>query len=56
MEYPALSLSGFKSTVNGKFIFPILFYNSGLQRIRVSGVLSSGTTSKQLSTGILLIG
>ena len=50
MEYPALSLGGFRSTVNGKFIFPLLFITVACGACSgFHGVVSSGTTSKQIS-------
>ncbi|MBI5115760.1 carbon starvation protein A [Candidatus Poribacteria bacterium] len=50
MEYPALNLTGFKSSVNGKAIFPILFITVACGACSgFHGVVSSGTTSKQIS-------
>ncbi len=50
MEYPALNLTGFKSASNGKIIFPLLFITVACGACSgFHGVVSSGTTSKQIS-------
>ena len=49
VEYPAINLSGLKSLVNGKNIFPILFITIACGACSgFHGIVSSGTTSKQV--------
>lgn len=49
MEYPALNISGFKSLLNGKNIFPALFITIACGACSgFHGIVSSGTTSKQV--------
>ncbi|MCI0499649.1 MAG: carbon starvation protein A [Planctomycetales bacterium] len=48
-EYPAFALDGFRSTVNGKMVFPILFITVACGACSgFHGVVCSGTTSKQI--------
>jgi len=50
IEYPAWTLTGMKSTANGKMIFPILFITVACGACSgFHGIVSSGTTSKQVS-------
>lgn len=50
IQYPALNLSGLKSLVTGKLIFPLLFITVACGACSgFHGIVSSGTTSKQLS-------
>lgn len=50
IEYPAVSLEGLKSTVNGKAVFPVLFITIACGACSgFHGVVSSGTTSRQIS-------
>jgi carbon starvation protein len=50
IEYPAVTLEGLKSTVNGKAIFPILFVTIACGACSgFHGIVASGTTSKQIS-------
>jgi len=50
IQYPALNLSGLKSLVNGKLIFPVLFITVACGACSgFHAIVSSGTTSKQLS-------
>lgn len=50
IEYPAFNIEGFKSIVNGKLIFPLLFITVACGACSgFHGIVSSGTTSKQLS-------
>jgi len=49
IEYPALNLDGFKSSVNGKMLFPILFITIACGACSgFHSIVSSGTTSKQI--------
>ncbi|RJQ56873.1 MAG: carbon starvation protein A [Nitrospiraceae bacterium] len=49
VEYPAFNIEGFKSLVNGKLIFPVLFITVACGACSgFHGIVSSGTTSKQL--------
>jgi carbon starvation protein len=49
MQYPALNISGFKSLLNGKNIFPVLFITIACGACSgFHGIVSSGTTSKQI--------
>ncbi len=51
VNYPALNLVGFKSAVNAKLIFPILFITVACGACSgFHGIVSSGTTSKQVSS------
>jgi carbon starvation protein len=48
-EYPAFALDGFKSSINGKMVFPILFITIACGACSgFHGIVSSGTTSKQI--------
>jgi carbon starvation protein len=50
VEYPAMNTVGLKSLENGKLLFPILFITVACGACSgFHGVVSSGTTSKQLS-------
>ncbi len=50
IEYPAFNTEGLKSLVNGKSLFPILFITIACGACSgFHGIVSSGTTSKQLS-------
>jgi len=50
IEYPAFNTQGLASLVNGKLIFPILFITVACGACSgFHGIVSSGTTSKQLS-------
>jgi len=50
IEYPAVTLTGLRSSVNGKLMFPILFITVACGACSgFHGIVSSGTTSKQLS-------
>jgi carbon starvation protein len=50
IQYPALNTAGLSSLVNGKMIFPILFITVACGACSgFHGIVSSGTTSKQLS-------
>lgn len=50
LEYPALNLDGMHSVLNGKAVIPIIFITIACGAISgFHGVVSSGTTSKQLS-------
>ena len=49
IQYPAVTLEGLKSTVNGKAVFPILFVTIACGACSgFHGIVSSGTTSKQI--------
>lgn len=49
IEYPAFNTDGFRSLVNGKLIFPILFITVACGACSgFHAIVSSGTTSKQL--------
>jgi carbon starvation protein len=49
IEYPAINLTGLKSLINGKNIFPILFITIACGACSgFHGIVSSGTTSKQV--------
>ena len=49
IEYPAINLAGFKSSLNGKLLFPILFITIACGACSgFHGIVSSGTTSKQI--------
>ncbi|HEX7319319.1 MAG TPA: carbon starvation CstA family protein [bacterium] len=50
INYPALNVTGLKSVVTGKLIFPILFITVACGACSgFHGIVSSGTTSKQLA-------
>ncbi|MBN1894207.1 carbon starvation protein A [bacterium] len=50
IEYPALNLDGFASLYNGRLIFPVLFITVACGACSgFHGIVSSGTTSKQIS-------
>ena len=50
IEYPAVCLEGFKSAANGKPVFPLLFITIACGACSgFHGIVSSGTTSKQIS-------
>jgi len=50
IEYSAFNIEGLKSLVNGKLIFPLLFITVACGACSgFHGIVSSGTTSKQLS-------
>jgi carbon starvation protein len=50
IQYPAVNLSGLRSSMNGKLMFPILFITVACGACSgFHGIVSSGTTSKQLS-------
>ena len=50
IEYPAVTLTGLRSSVNGKLMFPILFITVACGACSgFHGIVSSGTTSKQLA-------
>jgi carbon starvation protein len=50
IEYPAVSLEGLKSTINGKAVFPVLFVTVACGACSgFHGIVSSGTTSRQIS-------
>ena len=50
IQYPAFNLNGLRSIMNGKFIFPIIFITVACGACSgFHGIVSSGTTSKQLS-------
>jgi len=50
IQYPAVNLEGLKSTVNGKAVFPVLFITIACGACSgFHGIVSSGTTSKQIS-------
>lgn len=50
IQYPAINTEGFRSLVNGKSIFPILFITVACGACSgFHGIVSSGTTSRQLS-------
>jgi carbon starvation protein len=50
IEYPAINLVGFKSGLNAKLLFPILFITIACGACSgFHGIVSSGTTSKQIS-------
>jgi carbon starvation protein len=50
IQYPAVTLEGLRSTVNGKAIFPILFVTIACGACSgFHGIVASGTTSKQIS-------
>jgi carbon starvation protein len=50
IEYPAFSLDGMRSAVNGKALFPVLFITIACGACSgFHGIVSSGTTSKQIS-------
>ena len=49
IEYPAVNLAGFKSALNGKMLFPILFITIACGACSgFHAIVSSGTTSKQI--------
>lgn len=49
MQYPAVNLSGIKSALNGKMVFPILFITIACGACSgFHAIVSSGTTSKQI--------
>lgn len=49
IEYPAFNTEGFRSLVNGKLIFPVLFITVACGACSgFHAIVSSGTTSKQL--------
>lgn len=49
IEYPAVNLTGLKSSLNGKVLFPILFITIACGACSgFHGIVSSGTTSKQI--------
>ena len=49
IEYPAINLEGFRSSLNAKFLFPILFITVACGACSgFHGIVSSGTTSKQI--------
>jgi len=49
IEYPAVNLSGLKSALNGKMLFPILFITIACGACSgFHAIVSSGTTSKQI--------
>ncbi|MDP1854342.1 MAG: carbon starvation CstA family protein [Candidatus Omnitrophota bacterium] len=59
IEYPALNLEGFRSSINQKAIFPILFITIACGACSgFHGIVSSGTTAKQVrrETDSLVIG
>lgn len=48
-KYPAVNIDGFKSILNGKSLFPILFITVACGACSgFHGIVSSGTTSKQI--------
>jgi carbon starvation protein len=50
IQYPAVTLEGLKSTVNHKALFPVLFVMIACGACSgFHGIVSSGTTSKQIS-------
>ncbi|MEW6606509.1 MAG: carbon starvation protein A [bacterium] len=50
IQYPAFNLEGLKSLANGKLLFPVLFITVACGACSgFHGIVSSGTTSKQLS-------
>lgn len=50
VNYPAINVEGFRSLVNGKFLFPLLFITIACGACSgFHAIVSSGTTSKQLS-------
>jgi carbon starvation protein len=50
IEYPAFNLVGLKSADNAKLIFPVLFITVACGAVSgFHGIVSSGTTSKQIS-------
>jgi carbon starvation protein len=50
IEYPAINLDGLRSSLNAKFLFPILFITIACGACSgFHGIVSSGTTSKQIS-------
>jgi len=50
IEYPAVTLTGLRSSVNGKLMFPVLFITVACGACSgFHGIVSSGTTSKQLA-------
>ncbi|MDD5254693.1 MAG: carbon starvation CstA family protein, partial [Candidatus Omnitrophica bacterium] len=50
VEYPAFNVAGFRSADNAKLIFPILFITIACGAVSgFHGIVSSGTTSKQIS-------
>ncbi len=49
IEYPAINLEGFRSSLNAKLLFPILFITVACGACSgFHGIVSSGTTSKQI--------
>jgi len=49
IEYPAINLEGFRSSLNAKLLFPILFITIACGACSgFHGIVSSGTTSKQI--------
>jgi carbon starvation protein len=49
IEYPAINLDGFRSSLNAKLLFPILFITVACGACSgFHGIVSSGTTSKQI--------
>ncbi len=49
IEYPAINLDGFRSSLNAKLLFPILFITIACGACSgFHGIVSSGTTSKQI--------
>ena len=49
IEYPAVNLTGLKSAMNGKMVFPILFITIACGACSgFHAIVSSGTTSKQI--------
>ena len=49
IEYPAVTLAGLKSSVNGKAVFPVLFITIACGACSgFHGIVASGTTSKQI--------
>jgi len=49
IEYPAVTLEGLRSSVNGKAVFPVLFITIACGACSgFHGIVASGTTSKQI--------